>query len=57
MPNYNFKCSECEAVCTVTQNVSDTPKTPKCLSCNLDMIRIYGTIAVQLKGGGWGSSN
>jgi len=56
MPNYNYKCPNCEATCTVTQAVSDEPKIPKCLACNEYMVRLYGSISIQLKGGGWGSS-
>lgn len=56
MPSYSFKCPTCEATVTVTQDVSDNPKVPKCLNCEIDMTRVYGGLSVQFRGGGWGSS-
>jgi putative FmdB family regulatory protein len=56
MPNYQFKCLKCEATLTVTQNINKEAKTPKCLACNKLMTRVFGNLAVQFKGGGWGSS-
>lgn len=55
MPSYNYKCTKCEFTCTVTQPVNENVKTPKCLSCNEYMTRVYGGLSVQFKGGGWGS--
>jgi putative FmdB family regulatory protein len=57
MPNYHYKCLDCEATCTITQNINEETKTPKCLACNKPMTRIFGNLAVQFRGGGWGRGN
>ena len=54
MPSYSYKCLKCEATCTVTQAVNQNVKIPKCLACNENMVRVYGDLSVQFKGGGWG---
>jgi putative FmdB family regulatory protein len=55
MPNYEYKCPDCEATCTVTQGINEDTRTPKCLACNKMMARVFGDLSVQFKGGGWGS--
>jgi putative FmdB family regulatory protein len=57
MPNYEYKCLKCDASITVTQDINTEKKIPKCLACNKLMVRIFGNLAVQFKGGGWGGGN
>jgi putative FmdB family regulatory protein len=57
MPNYQYKCLDCEATITVTQNINKETKIPKCLACNKPMARVFGNLSVQFRGGGWGGGN
>jgi len=57
MPNYQYKCLDCEATCTTTQDINKETKIPKCLACNKPMVRVFGNLAVQFRGGGWGRGN
>jgi putative FmdB family regulatory protein len=56
MPNYKYKCTKCEYDCTVVQNINEDIKTPECPDCKEAMERVFGALAVQFRGGGWGSS-
>ena len=53
MPNYEYKCASCDATITVSQSITENPKTPKCLACKTDMSRIYLTPVVRFNGTGW----
>jgi len=57
MPNYNYKCPKCEDEVTITVGIKEEVKTPECLACNELMTRIFGNLAVQFRGGGWGRGN
>jgi len=56
MPNYEYKCPTCNAEVTITLKIKDEVKIPECLACNKLMTRVFGNLAVQFRGGGWGSS-
>jgi putative FmdB family regulatory protein len=57
MPTYQFKCEVCDVSASVTIPLSENGdgKTPKCLECDVDMVRIFSAPAVSFKGSGWGS--
>lgn len=55
MPTYNFKCELCKATVSVTNPINEEVKTPKCLSCLIEMARVFSEPAVSFKGSGWGS--
>lgn len=55
MPTYKFECPVCKSTASVTNPISEGVKTPKCLSCNIDMQRQFDAPSVTFKGTGWGS--
>lgn len=54
MPNYEFKCFKCEQTVTVALPMGD-PQIPKCLTCKVNMGKVFGVGAVTFRGNGWGS--
>ena len=56
MPSYEFRCGQCLAIVTIVNAIKDKRPTPKCLACQVDMVRDYGTVAVTFKGQGFASN-
>ena len=56
MPSYDYKCNGCRYSVTIVKAIKDKRPTPKCLACQVDMVREYGTVAVAFKGQGFASN-
>jgi len=56
MPSYDYKCNGCRHSVTIVNAIEDKRPTPKCLACQVDMVRDYGTVAVTFKGQGFASN-
>jgi len=55
MPTYQYSCPKCEQTISQLVPLSEEIKTPECLTCNVDMQRIFAIPSVTFKGSGWGS--
>jgi putative FmdB family regulatory protein len=57
MPNYTYKCLQCETVLTVTRSINDSDPGYKCEDCKIAMIRVYSLGAVTFNGSGFYSKD
>ena len=57
MPSYNYKCSQCEAVLTVTRSIMESDPGYSCGTCNIAMTRVYAVGAVTFNGSGFYSKD
>ena len=53
MPNYDYKCPNCQATKAVSHSIHDT-HSELCENCKVPMIKVFGAPLVTFKGGGWG---
>jgi len=56
MPSYDYACKTCESTITIVNAIQNKRPTPKCLACQVDMVREYGVVAVTFKGLGFASN-
>lgn len=50
MPEYNYKCSKCGNIDTVSKKMSEEVKV---ICCNKEMKRVYTPNPIIFKGTGW----
>jgi putative FmdB family regulatory protein len=55
MPTYQYKCETCKQTVSQVVAVSEERKTPECLDCKKEMIRVFSAPSLTFKGSGWGS--
>ena len=56
MPSYDYRCTTCQHVTTVTKAVTDDT-VPACAECGAPTNRIYTAPAISFKGTGWGGDH
>ena len=56
MPTYHFTCKECDSTISHLVPINDPLVTPKCLSCQQEMERVFSIPNIAFRGSGWGSS-
>jgi putative FmdB family regulatory protein len=57
MAMYEYKCSGCHQVITVTRSISDKEVVPGCLACKIPLSRVYSSVGVTFNGGGFYSTD
>jgi putative FmdB family regulatory protein len=57
MAAYDYKCKGCNHSVTITRSISEQEIIPKCLSCNIDLSRVYSSVGVTFNGGGFYSTD
>lgn len=56
MPSYNYKCQQCELKMTVIRGIKEAERTPICVNCVKDLVRVFDSVpSVAFKGTGWAS--
>jgi putative FmdB family regulatory protein len=55
MPKYEYECPGDGEIIELEFSIFDVPKTPKCLTCGAELIRVYTPTLAIFKGRGWGS--
>jgi putative FmdB family regulatory protein len=54
MPTYHYRCKTCDLKMVVIRKLDEPERTPICVNCVKDLVRIYDSPAVTFKGTGWG---
>jgi putative FmdB family regulatory protein len=54
MPSYDYKCKTCDLKMVVIRTLREPERTPVCVNCVKDLVRVYDAPAVTFKGTGWG---
>jgi putative FmdB family regulatory protein len=57
MPTYEYACVECDKTQEVTRSFKDTEIKPPCPQCGYAMTRVFNTFGINLKGGGYYSTD
>lgn len=58
MPNYDFKCVDCQETSESFFPIADGPSPAiVCPKCGKEAFRVYDATSAVFKGGGWGGSN
>ena len=55
MATYYFECTECDSNASVSISITEEAQAPKCLSCDVYMVRVFSAPGITFKGTGWGS--
>lgn len=56
MPNYEYKCKECNATEEGYRHIDDRDNLPKCNTCGILMDRIWQATPAHFKGSGFYST-
>ena len=56
MPIYDFECPGCRQKKTESVSIHEEAAAPKCDTCQSEMRKVFGTIAIQFKGEGFYST-
>ncbi len=54
MPTYDYKCNTCDLKMSVIRGIQEPERTPLCVNCAKDLVRVYDPPAVTFMGIGWG---
>ena len=54
MPNYEYKCPNCQMVTESFFPIADGPAPAIMCECGHEAFRKFSDFGIQLKGGGWG---
>jgi putative FmdB family regulatory protein len=54
MPTYDYKCKTCDLKMIVIRKINEPERTPICINCVKDLVRVYESPAVAFMGIGWG---
>jgi len=57
MAYYEYKCSECETLKTVSRGMTEDDPGYTCDTCNLPLNRVYSKVGVSFKGSGFYSTD
>ena len=57
MPAYEYKCSTCASTVTIIRSITEMEALPVCITCAIELTRVYDTPAVTFKGNGWGAGD
>lgn len=53
MPNYDFKCNECQTTVEMYMGFDDQ-NVPFCVTCEGPLTKVFTPTPAHFKGGGWG---
>jgi len=56
MPTYGYACIECDESVEVNRGITEKELIPPCPKCGYAMSKVFGTPAIQFKGGGYYST-
>jgi len=56
MPVYDFECPGCRIKITESVSIHEELPNPKCDTCDSEMRKLFGTVAIQFKGAGFYST-
>jgi putative FmdB family regulatory protein len=54
MPTYDYKCKTCDLKMSVIRKIDEAERTPLCINCAKDLVRVYDSPSVTFMGIGWG---
>jgi putative FmdB family regulatory protein len=54
VPNYDYKCEECQKVSESFFSIGTGPAPAIVCECGAEAFRQFSTFGIHLKGGGWG---
>jgi putative FmdB family regulatory protein len=56
MPTYDYKCRTCDQSATLITGINRELMIPRCVKCQTEMVRDFGSPAVKFKGKGFYSN-
>lgn len=56
MPTYEYVCDKCGDRVAVIRSMTEQSLPISCVTCKIEMTRIWDTPGIVFKGGGWGGS-
>lgn len=57
MPIYDYKCSSCDNLVSISRGINEKELAPQCLSCHKPLSRVYSSVGVTFNGGGFYSTD
>jgi predicted nucleic acid-binding Zn ribbon protein len=57
MATYDYKCGNCEQTVTLAAPITETPKAPVCIKCQIVMVRDYNFRSYKFNGKGFYSTD
>lgn len=57
MPQYEYKCKDCDKTTLVARPFNAEEKTYNCDTCNSELTRVYSSIGVTFNGSGFYSTD